>query len=269
MLNGRLCSLDIPCTSLVDLLGRIDVLPSKIGAEVKAEVSILAPIPNPPKLFCLAGNYRAHLIENNMEEIEKHHTTPRVFLKPSTCIAGPNSDIVLPRISTEVDWEIELGVVLGARGRYIEVERAMDYVAGYVAFNDVSARSLTFSKQRRSRNWDEFFDWSNGKWIDGFGVMGPFFVTKDEIHDPHNLSLCLAVNGQLKQNGNTNEMIFSIPEIIAFISQLVTVEPGDVIATGTPAGVGLASRSFLNPGDIVTAEVEGLGRQVNRVCSEK
>jgi len=233
------------------------------------DVQLWAPVPRPGKVLAVAGNFQSHLLEGGAKkEVEKERTTPRFFLKPATAVIGPGQPIVRPALSPAVDYELELGVVIGRRGRCIPVAQAIHHVAGYTIFNDVSARRLTLADRRDPRTMDDFFDWLNGKWFDSFAPMGPFLATTEDIPDPQALRMRLWVNGELRQDGSTGQMIFSVAELVSFISDFVTLEPGDVIATGTPSGVGDASGRYLKAGDIVAAEIEGLGRLKNHVVDE-
>jgi 2-keto-4-pentenoate hydratase/2-oxohepta-3-ene-1,7-dioic acid hydratase in catechol pathway len=234
-------------------------------------VQLMAPVPRPPKLLALAGNYQEHIVEGGGTAVDKTKVVPMLFMKPSTTLAGQGQPLVLPcTISQTVDWELEVAVVIGRQAKYVSAETALEHVAGYTIFNDVSSRSLEITKSRaESRPRDQFFDWLNGKWQDGFGLMGPYLVTRDEIPDPQNLRLRLSVNDQIRQDGSSAQMIFTIAETIAWASKLFTLEPGDVIATGTPSGVGSASRTFLKAGDVLCAEIEGLGTLVNSVIDEE
>ncbi len=232
-------------------------------------VQLLAPIPRPPKVLALAGNYQEHIQEAGRPAVNKARITPRMFIKPSTTVVGPNQPVILPRVSQAIDWELELGVVVGRTARYIEAEEAMAYVAGYVIFNDVSARRLNIAANRDPREGDWFFDWLAGKWLDSFAPMGPYLVSQDDIPDVHNLYVRLYVNDELKQNGSTSQMIFDVGETVSFFSEFITLEPGDVIATGTPSGVGDASGTYLKAGDVMRGEIEGLGVLTNTVISEQ
>ncbi len=193
--------------------------------------------------------------------------TPQFFLKPPTTLTGAAVDIPIGPQNVAVGWEAELCVVIGKRGRHIAAADAMNYVFGYTVINDVSERQLNAKLAgRRVREYDKFFDWLGGKWFDGFAPCGPWIVTADEIADPHNLTIRLWVNGDLRQEGSTADMLFRIPEAIAYISSITTLEPGDLIATGTPAGAGLGSgRSVLGDGDEVVCEVSKIGALRNRV----
>jgi 2-keto-4-pentenoate hydratase/2-oxohepta-3-ene-1,7-dioic acid hydratase in catechol pathway len=232
------------------------------------QVDLWSPIPRPGKVLAVAGNFQSHLREGGGSEVDKSRVTPRFFLKPSSSVVGPGASIVRPALSETVDYELELGVVIGQRGRYIPAERGLDYVGGYVVFNDVSARTLTLENRRDPRPMDDFFDWLNGKWFDTFAAMGPYLATADDVPDPQRLEMRLWVNGELRQEGSTAQMIFSVAELVAFISQFTTLEPGDVIATGTPSGVGATTGTYLNAGDLIVGAIEGLGELQNVVVDE-
>jgi 2-keto-4-pentenoate hydratase/2-oxohepta-3-ene-1,7-dioic acid hydratase in catechol pathway len=234
-----------------------------------ASAKLVAPIPRPPKLLALAGNYQEHIAEGGGKRLDKSTAVPNVFIKPSTTVLGTAEPLVLPsRVSTTVDWELELGIVIGRRANDVSEDRALDYVAGYTILNDISSRTLEIVKRRvETTPRTLFFDWLNGKWQDGFAVMGPYLVTQDAIPDPQGLPLRLWVNDRLHQNGNTGQMIFGVAEIVAWISQLCTLEPGDVIATGTPSGVGSTTGTYLVPGDVLRGEIGGLGTQINPVVA--
>ena len=173
--------------------------------------------------------------------------------------------ILLPPISRHVDYELELAIVIGAQGSRIPVANALDHVAGYAVYNDISSRKLVIAEGRSVRDGDGFYDWLMGKWQDNSGPMGPYLVTRDEVPNGDNLDMKLWVNGELRQNSNTSKMIFNIAEIVAFCSTLVTLQVGDIIATGTPSGVGDASGTYLKAGDVVRCEIEMLGVLENTV----
>lgn len=234
----------------------------------QSAVQILAPIPRPPKVLALAGNFQEHIKEGGGQPVNKARVTPRPFIKPSSCIIGPHQPVLLQKATQATDWELEVLIVMGRAGRYIKVEEALNYVAGYTIFNDISARTLEIAQGREERNGDWFFDWLLGKWLDSYGPMGPYLVTSDEIGDPHNLAMKLYVNDQLMQDGNTSQMIFNVPETVSFISQFITLEPGDVIASGTPAGVGATTGTFLKAGDVLRGEIERLGSLVTPIQAE-
>jgi 2-keto-4-pentenoate hydratase/2-oxohepta-3-ene-1,7-dioic acid hydratase in catechol pathway len=234
-------------------------------------VTLLAPLPRPGKLLALAGNYAEHLKEASLErgfelglsESPRQTTVPRPFLMPTTAIRGPGDIVPWPAYSREVDYELELAVVIGERAKDVTSEAALDCVAGYTIGNDISARSVTFKEGRGPRPWDEFYDWLNGKWSDGFFPMGPFLVTKDEIDDVQNLAMTLKVNGQVRQSANTGQMIYPVADVVSFLSHLMTLEPGDVISTGTPSGVGIATGKLLKGGDEIECTIEELGTLCN------
>jgi 2-keto-4-pentenoate hydratase/2-oxohepta-3-ene-1,7-dioic acid hydratase in catechol pathway len=224
------------------------------------EVALTAPISRPGKLLAAAANYQAHVTETGGAPLDKDRLTPRLFLKPSTSIVGPDAEIALPDLSKEIDWEAELGVVIGARVRDASADTALDAVAGYVCANDVSARSLDYGIERDTDDravW--FFDWLAGKWFDGFAPIGPYLVTADEVPDPQALTIDFSLNGSTRQHGSTNDMIFTVAELIAHASRLMTLEPGDIILTGTPAGVGAARGEYLRSGDEMAVTIGDLG----------
>jgi 2-keto-4-pentenoate hydratase/2-oxohepta-3-ene-1,7-dioic acid hydratase in catechol pathway len=225
------------------------------------ELHWLAPIPRTPRnVFCLGRNYAEHINEDNVSR-DKHTQPPehpQFFTKPASAIVGDGAAIRYDeRVTRRLDYEVELAVVIGAGGRDIPADRAMAHVFGYTIVNDVTARDL----QKRHDQWFK------GKGLDTFCPMGPWIVTADEIPDPHALRIRLSVNGEPRQDASTGDMIFRIPETIASLSAGLTLEPGDVIATGTPSGVGYAMnpRRWLAAGDEIACEVEGVGRLVNRV----
>lgn len=234
-------------------------------------VKLLAPIPRPGKVLALAGNYSEHIKEASvhhgyklgLSESPRQSTTPRPFLMPSTCVLAPGEIIPWPVYSEQVDYELELAVVIGRDAKCIQAQDAPDHIAGYTIANDVSARSVTFKKARQQRPWDEFYDWLNGKWADGFCPMGPYLLTRDEVPDVQNLKMVLKVNDEVRQNANTGRMIYSVADIVSFLSHLMTLEPGDVICTGTPSGVGVATGNFLKTGDRIECSIEGLGTLTN------
>lgn len=213
----------------------------------RADAYWLAPVPRPGKVICIGLNYRDHAAESNMPIPEK----PVVFSKFSTAVIAPGEPVVTPETSQQVDYEAELAVVIGRRAKNVSLSSTLDYVLGYTAFNDVSARDFQFADGQ----------WQRGKSCDTFAPMGPFIVTADEIPDPHKLSIKLRLNGKTMQDSNTDQLIFGVPELIAFLSETITLEPGDVIATGTPPGVGFARKPpvFLKHGDEMEVEIEKIG----------
>lgn len=225
----------------------------------EAAVTFHAPLGDPPKILCLAGNYQAHIQEGGGQAVNKPKITPRVFSKPITTLCGHKAPILLPEISNHVDYELEVAFVIGKPGKLIKVEDAMSHVAGYAVYNDVSSRKLVVAEGRDKRDGDGFFDWLAGKWQDNSGPMGPYLVTADEIPDPSKLGMRLFVNGEKRQDGSSGQMIFNIAETIAFCSRLCTLQIGDIVATGTPSGVGDAKGIYLKAGDVVRCEIDGLG----------
>ncbi|MBA4493355.1 fumarylacetoacetate hydrolase family protein [Paenactinomyces guangxiensis] len=217
------------------------------------DVSILAPLCNPGKVVCVGNNYMDHCREQNVEPPKK----PLIFSKWPSCIIGPEAEILLPENSEQVDFEAELAVVIGKRGKNIAEEEAFNYVFGYTILNDISARDVQFADGQ----------WVRGKSFDTFAPLGPAIVTADEIENPHHLAIKLDLNGEVLQDSNTSHMIFKIPYLISYLSKGFTFEPGDIIATGTPHGVGVFRNPqvFLKHGDICTVEIEKIGLLKNRV----
>lgn len=232
-----------------------------------AAVELLAPIPQPGKILALAGNYAKHIIEAGLKlglTVSPRQTTvPRPFIKPNTVINHPNAIIPWPAYSSEIDYELELAVVIGKTAKCVSPQDAKNYIAGYTIANDVSARSVTFKQGREKRPWDEFYDWLNGKWADGFLPLGPCVVTADEIGEPMNLQMTLKVNDQTRQNANTADMIYNVYDIVSFLSHIMTLQAGDIIATGTPEGVGMANGNFLRAGDKIECYIEKIGTLTN------
>ena len=235
------------------------------------DVKLSAPVPNPRKLFCLAGNYQDHIEESGTTKMQiQDKETPRVFMKPPTStVIGPGDQILIPPIARGVDWEGELAVVMGREAKGVQAEDALDYVAGYTVMNDVSERMLQIKKRTDSRPRDEWFDWLNGKWLDTFAPQGPWIVTSDEITDPHTLDISTYVNGDRKQHNNTGQMLYPVDKIIEYISAIITLEPGDLISTGTISGVGDTTGTYMQPGDKVEIEISGIGRLVNTVAASE
>ena len=228
-----ICNIDINSLPLVESPGRI-------GA-------CLADVPN---FFCIGLNYAKHAAEAGMELPKE----PILFSKATSALAGPSDDVVIPRTSEKTDWEVELGVVIGKVASYVSEADALDHVAGYCVINDVSERS--FQTERGGQ-------WIKGKSAPTFGPVGPWLVTADEVTDPQDLNLSLKLNGEILQDSNTSDMVFSVRQIISHMSQFMALRPGDIIATGTPSGVGMGMtpQRFLKPGDVMEIEVEGLGVQ--------
>ncbi len=231
-------------------------------------VQLLPPIARPPKLLMLAGNYAAHVEESGDIAKERERTFPYVFMKPaSTTLVGNHAQVRIPANSPDkIDHEVELAVVIGKRGWHVPAAEALNYVAGYTIANDISDRGYRPNPAREQRPRDGFFDWMHGKWHDGFCPCGPCLVTADEIPDPQALMLQLSVEGEIRQRGSTGEQIFSVAQVIEFISQWMTLEPGDIICTGTPAGVGNASGKFLRAGQSMVASIDGIGQLTTHLC---
>ncbi len=213
-------------------------------------------VARPSKIVCIGLNYASHAKEANMAI----PTEPIIFMKSTTSLCGAFDDIVIPKNSTKTDWEVELSVIVGKKASYVDYDEAMNYVAGYSLHNDVSEREFQLEK---GGTWDK------GKGCDTFAPLGPYFVTKDEIVDVHNLNLWLSVNGKMMQQGNTSDFIFNIPYVISYVSQFMTLLPGDVISTGTPHGVGLGFNPaiYLKPGDVVELGIDGLGQSKQNVIA--
>ena len=217
--------------------------------EIASDERLGAPIAKPSKIVCIGLNYKDHAEETGAN-IPKE---PIIFMKSTTSVIGPNDNIMLPRNSVKTDWEVEFGIVIEKEASYVEEEKALDYVAGYVLHNDVSEREYQLE---RGGTWDK------GKGCDTFAPIGPWIATKDEIKDINNIRLWLKVNDKIYQDGNTKNLIFSVPHIVSYISQFMTLLPGDIISTGTPAGVGLGFNPpiYLKVGDVVELGAEGLGK---------
>jgi 2-keto-4-pentenoate hydratase/2-oxohepta-3-ene-1,7-dioic acid hydratase in catechol pathway len=208
-----------------------------------------APLARPSKIVCIGLNYVDHAKETNAAIPAE----PIIFFKSTTAMSGPNDQVVIPKNSTKTDWEVELAVVIGKKASYVDAKDANDYIAGYMLHNDYSERA--FQLERNGQ-------WVKGKSCDTFAPLGPFLATPDEIKDIHNVRLWLSVNGKMMQDGNTSNLIFNIPFLISYVSQFMTLLPGDIISTGTPAGVGLGQKPapfYVKPGDIIELGIDGLG----------
>jgi 2-keto-4-pentenoate hydratase/2-oxohepta-3-ene-1,7-dioic acid hydratase in catechol pathway len=231
-----------------------------------ADVRLLPPLARPPKILAAAGNYQEHLVEGGAPRVDPARVVPRLFLKPASTILGPGEPFRLSRVSSTIDWELELAVIIGRRCRDVPEADALGVVAGYSIINDISARSMDWGLvDRQPSDWNGFFDWLNGKWLDGSAPLGPWFVTADELPDPQALAMELRVNGEVRQSADTSQMIFGVAQLVAFASRFLTLEPGDVIATGTPAGVGATTGTYLAEGDVMEATIDGLGTLVTPV----
>ncbi|QNF32166.1 fumarylacetoacetate hydrolase family protein [Adhaeribacter swui] len=226
--------------------------------EVGSEVRLGPPITRPSKIICIGLNYSDHAKETGAATPAE----PIVFFKATSSLVGPNDDLIIPKNSEKTDWEVELAVVIGKKATYVDEADALDYVAGYALHNDYSERA--FQLERGGQ-------WVKGKSCDTFAPLGPFLATKDEIADVHNLRLWLTLNGETKQDGNTSNLIFNVPYVVSYLSQFMSLLPGDIISTGTPAGVGLGFKppQYLKPGDVVELGIDGLGvsKQVARALN--
>lgn len=222
--------------------------------EVAGNQRLGCPVYKPSKVICIGLNYAKHARETGAQVPKE----PIIFFKATTSVSGPNDDIVIPRNSVKTDWEVELAVVIGKRASYVEEKDAMDYVAGYCLHNDVSEREFQIERGGQ---------WVKGKSCDTFAPLGPWLATKDEIADENNLRLWLNVNGRNMQDSNTDDLIFKVPFLISYISQFMTLLPGDIVSTGTPAGVGLGFNPpvYLKEGDVVELGIDGLGTQKQKV----
>ena len=226
---------------------------------VKGKPRLGACVATPSKFVAIGLNFIDHAKETN-SPIPEH---PIVFFKSPTCIVGPNDNVMVPKNSTQLDWEVELGIVIGRKASYVDKKDALKYVAGYCVINDVSERDFQLKKGASQ--------WSKGKGCDTFGPLGPWMVTADEIKDVQNLGMWLDVNGERKQTGNTKTMIFGVADLVSDVSQYMTLLPGDVITTGTPPGVGMGMKpqQWLKAGDVVALGIEGLGEQKQKVVAFK
>ena len=261
--SGQLCDLssyvnDISGDILSEeKLTEISKINTNILPKIDNSVRLGACINNVGKFICIGLNYADHAKEAGM----KVPPEPVIFMKATSAICGPTDPILLPKDSVKTDWEVELAVVIGKKAKYVDLDDAMSYVAGYAASNDISERTYQLEGSGQ---------WTKGKSCDSFGPIGPWFVTKDEIEDPQNLSMWLSVNVKKMQDGSTKTMVYGVAFLVHYISQFMSLMPGDIISTGTPPGVGLGMKPpvYLRAGDIVTLGVEGLGEQCQRVIGE-
>jgi 2-keto-4-pentenoate hydratase/2-oxohepta-3-ene-1,7-dioic acid hydratase in catechol pathway len=255
-LSGHLADID---TAIFggNALARIASLDPSTLSVVDESVRIGVPIKGIGKFVAIGLNYSDHAVESRMAI----PTEPIIFSKATSCLSGPNDDVMLPKDSVKGDWEVELGVVIGRTARSISEKRALDHVAGYLCVNDVSEREYQLE---RGSQWDK------GKGFDTFGPVGPWFVTSDEVGDPQNLSMFLKVNDKTMQTGNTRNMIFGVAQLVSFVSRCMTLYPGDLLTTGTPSGVGVGQKPkpiFLKAGDRMQLGIEKLGEQNQRVVA--
>ncbi|MER8369644.1 fumarylacetoacetate hydrolase family protein [Mesorhizobium sp. M0306] len=231
----------------LETLSKLDV---KSLPVVSGKPRIGACVAGTGKFICIGLNYSDHAAETGATVPPE----PIIFMKASSAIVGPNDDVLIPRGSVKTDWEVELGVVIGRKAKYVTEAEALDYVAGYCVAHDVSERAFQAERQGQ---------WTKGKSCDTFGPIGPWLVTKDEVKDPQNIPMWLTVNGKTMQNGSTKTMVFGVAYLVSYLSQFMSLHPGDIISTGTPPGVGLGMKPpvFLKPGDVVELGIEGLGIQ--------
>jgi 2-keto-4-pentenoate hydratase/2-oxohepta-3-ene-1,7-dioic acid hydratase in catechol pathway len=244
---------------IIEKLMRCSTNAEKREATISIEdVTILPPVPLPPKIVCLGLNYRDHVEEQGGKVADE----PIIFMKPRTAVIASEKPIIRPSFVKQLDYEAELAIVIGKRGKGIPVSEAKDYIFGYTIINDVSARDIQFKDKQ----------WTRGKSFDTFAPMGPCITTSSQIENPNDLSIRTKVNGELRQNSSTKNMVLNVYQVVHYLSLVMTLEPGDVIATGTPAGVGYFMKpepKFLEPGDIVEIEVERIGRLRNRVAESR
>jgi len=219
------------------------------------EVTILPPVPSPPKIVCLGLNYRDHIEEQEAKISDE----PVIFMKPRTAVIGSEQPIIRPSFVKQLDYEAELAIVIGKKGKDIPALDAKDHIFGYTVFNDVSARDIQFKDKQ----------WTRGKSFDTFAPMGPCITAANQIKNPNDLRICTRVNGELRQNSSTKNMVLNVYEVVHYLSLVMTLEPGDVITTGTPAGVGVFMKpepKFLSPSDVIEIEIEGIGTLRNKVA---
>ena len=238
---------------MAELAGAAATVPGKPLATLR----LGPPIPDPQKIICIGLNYSDHAAETGA----KVPVEPIIFMKATSAICGPNDPIIIPRTSEKTDWEVELAVIIGKKAKYVAEADALDYVAGYAITNDVSERA--FQAERAGQ-------WTKGKSCDNFGQIGPYLVTRDEVADPQDMAMWLTVNGVMRQNGSTKTMVYGVKHLVSYLSQFMTLHPGDVISTGTPPGVGLGMKppQFLKAGDVVELGIAGLGQQRQDVIAD-
>lgn len=247
----------------VDVFAQAAALQVESLTAISGDYQVLAPF-KPTTIFGTASNYHEHAAEMNTILAAKPDSSPYVFMKATSSVIGTNEYVILPPETKKLDWEVELGVVIGKTARRVKAEDALDYIAGYTVVNDISARDLNHRTDYPFKH-----DWFRGKSWDTFCPMGPVFVPKSAIADPHNVKLALYLNDKQMQDGNTSELIWDAFEQIQYLSSILTLQPGDVIMTGTPAGVGKGIGLFLKPGDVLRASAEGVGEIINTVKAEE
>lgn len=236
-----------------------NIIAEKKLQPVSKNTRLGAPIARPSKIICIGLNYSDHAAESNMQLPAE----PVIFFKSTTALVGPNDDLIIPKNSTKTDWEVELALVIGKKTNYVEAAEAMDFVAGYVLHNDYSERAFQLERSGQ---------WVKGKSCDTFAPLGPWLATKDEFADINNLRLWLTVNGKMMQDGNTKNLVFKIPHLVSYVSQFMTLLPGDIISTGTPAGVGMGQKPapvYIQPGDVIELGIDGLGSSKQKAVACK
>jgi 2-keto-4-pentenoate hydratase/2-oxohepta-3-ene-1,7-dioic acid hydratase in catechol pathway len=270
-IQGLLEDWDRNFAALQEIVAFLDK--EKKPGEAIASLTPRPPVARPGKMFYAAQNFQEHVDEmiragmspkDDQWKGEKEKTKPYLFLKAPSCLAGANDDIEIPRGLKKIDWEAEIACAIGRRGRHIKAEKALDHIAGWMTTNDVSARDLQIRGDRPALR----SDWLNGKSHDRFAPMGPYLVPKQFVKDHMKLFIRLSVNGQIKQNGNTSQFIFTPEEQVAYASDILSVETGDIFVCGTCGGVGQGTNTFLNVGDVMETEVEGLGKMRNKFVAE-
>jgi 2-keto-4-pentenoate hydratase/2-oxohepta-3-ene-1,7-dioic acid hydratase in catechol pathway len=235
------------------------IISEKTLKEISRDIRFGAPIARPSKIICIGLNYSDHATESKMQLPPE----PVIFFKATTAIFGPNDDLIIPKNSKKTDWEVELAVVIGKKASYVDEAVALNYVAGYLLHNDYSERE--FQLERAGQ-------WVKGKSCDSFAPLGPYLATQDEIPDVNDLRLWLTVNGTMMQDGNTKNLVFKIPHLVSYVSQFMTLLPGDIISTGTPAGVGLGQKPepvYIKPGDVIELGIHGLGSSRQKAIAYK
>lgn len=243
------------------MLGLEQVVAERVAAGAVhpfGDLRVGAPIARPHQILCIGLNYSDHAAESGMAVPEE----PILFTKSPNTLVGPNDDVRMPRGATKLDWEVELGIVIGKTAKYVSEDKALDHVAGYCVINDVSERAFQTERQGQ---------WTKGKSCDTFGPTGPWLVTRDEVADPQDLKMWLTVNGKKMQNGSTKTMVYGVAHLVSYLSQFMSLLPGDIISTGTPPGVGMGMKppKFLKNGDVVALGIEGLGEQKQKVIAWK
>lgn len=236
-----------------------NIIAEKKLQPVSKNTRLGAPIARPSKIICIGLNYSDHAAESNMQLPAE----PVIFFKSTTALVGPNDDLIIPKNSTKTDWEVELALVIGKKTSYVEAAEAMDFVAGYVLHNDYSERAFQLERSGQ---------WVKGKSCDTFAPLGPWLATKDEFTDINNLRLWLTVNGKMMQDGNTKNLVFKIPHLVSYVSQFMTLLPGDIISTGTPAGVGMGQKPapvYIQPGNVIELGIDGLGSSKQKAVACK